>query len=110
MPKLEEGPGHDFIQKRIQHDEAVEQARLKQFFVNMQCAAAPRRTRRRARTRVDPQPRGPRPRVHPEHLLSTAPPRRCRASKVQIVTQRAKREALEARAMGIVQPAPSDYY
>ena len=39
MPKLEEGPGHDFIQKRILHDEAVEQARLRQFFINMQCAA-----------------------------------------------------------------------
>ena len=40
MPRLELGPGHDFIHNRIQQELAVERGRVEQFFVNMRCAAS----------------------------------------------------------------------
>ena len=32
MPRLEEGPGHDFVYKRLKADERVEEARMTAFF------------------------------------------------------------------------------
>ena len=37
MPKLEPGPGHDFIHKRTLHDQAVELERIKHVFQDMRC-------------------------------------------------------------------------
>lgn len=53
MPRLELGPGHDFIQGRIQQEQAVERARIAHFFETMRASKFQLTTQRMRRETLE---------------------------------------------------------